>query len=70
MKKKIYTICLLVITIYLAGCTTVGPYVTDVGFNDEGNLVLTKSTISLVPGLYQELHSGDPITVIIKAPDK
>ena len=63
-------ILLLCVAVCLAGCTTVGPYVTNIAFDNEGNLLVTKSRIVLVPGLYQEIHSESSFTDVVKMPQR
>lgn len=57
---------------YLLGTTTAGPYVMDVAFDDEGNLLVTKSSIVLATfGGAQEIKSTKSFTTtIVKVPRK
>ena len=44
MKRRL--LVLLVFCFFgLAGCTTIGPFVTDVYYDSDGNLVVTKNVI-------------------------
>lgn len=62
-------ILLLICLIGLTGCTTTaGPYVTDVSFDGEGNLMITKNTVVLNAFL-GAINNGDkPQTIIITVP--
>ena len=55
---------------YVPGTTTAGPYITDIVFDDEGNLLVTRSTVVLCPGMYQMIHSENPKTTVIKVPER
>jgi len=70
MKRRI--LILLILCLFgLAGCTynLGGPYVTDIAFDDEGNLLVTKNTL-----IYKEFsgyqNGENPQTTVIKAPKK
>ena len=38
-------VCLGVAAVLLPGCTTAGPYVTNVAYDGQGNLLVTKNTV-------------------------
>ena len=72
MKKLIPIICL---AIFLGGCATSqygdgGPFVTDITFDDKGNMLITKDTVAFVEGgPFTHLRNrGNPITTIVKIP--
>ena len=69
MKTKIVlTLVLGVVAVYVAGCSNAGPYVTDVSFDGEGNLLVTKNMI-VFNGFFGTVETGsNPQTIVIKTP--
>jgi len=41
----ILTVLLALALLLVSGCTTAGPFVTDIGYDGEGNLVITKNSV-------------------------
>ncbi len=59
---------LAIVAVMMAGCTSAGPFVTDVGYDGLGNLVVTKNTI-VYDGFFGVLKNGDtPQTYVLAAP--
>jgi len=69
MKKR-FLIILILCLFVLAGCTTIGPFVTDVHYDGDGNLVVTKNTI-VYDGFNGTMSVGEnPQIIVIKIPNK
>jgi hypothetical protein len=48
MRQTLILIVLLGVAVaILSGCTTAGPFVSDVGYDGNGDLVITKNTVKL-----------------------
>ncbi len=71
MKSRIRNIslaCLLVAAVFIAGCTSAGPYVTNVGYDGEGNLIITKNTVKL-NWFFGTIHNGEnEHSIVVKTP--
>jgi len=69
MKRR-FLILLILCLIGLAGCSSAGPFVTDIGYDGEGNLVVTKNMIVL-SNFSGTIGNGDnPQTIVIKSPKR
>ena len=67
MKAKIIVILLLG-ALLISGCTTAGPFVTDIAYDGEGNLVVMKNTV-VFNWFFGTVSTGDKSqTVVIKTP--
>jgi len=61
-------LCLVAAGIILSGCTHAGPYVTNIAYDGQGNLLVTKNTV-VFNGFFGTIENGDKeTTVIIPAP--
>jgi hypothetical protein len=71
MKRSILVTALLVLAaLVIAGCTTAGPYVTDVGLDGEGNLMVHKNTV-VFNAFFGTVSNGDKPTVYtVKMPKR
>ena len=68
MKKISLTIIFLAFIMLVHGSTNAGPYVTDIGFDGEGNLMVTKNTVVL-NAFFGVIHNGEkPQTTLIRMP--
>jgi len=68
MKKLL--ILLILCLIGLAGCSNAGPFVTDIAYDGEGNLLVTKNMI-VFDGFMGTISNGEnPQTVVIKSPKR
>ena len=71
MKRRLL-ILLILCLIGLAGCfeTNAGPFITDIGYDGEGNLVITKNMI-ILDGFTGAISNGaNPQTIVIKSPKR
>jgi len=68
MKRLL--IFLLLCFIGLAGCSYAGPFVTDIGYDGEGNLVITKNMIVFNGGVGGLSNGENPQTIVIKSPKR
>lgn len=67
MKARILVILLLG-AMLVAGCTSAGPYVTDIAYDGEGNLMVTKNTVKF-NWFFGTVHTGEnEQTIVIKTP--
>ena len=72
MKRRLL-ILLILCLIGLAGCSPIGvggPFVTDIGYDGEGNLVITKNSILYDPFWGSFFNSDNPQTIVIKSPKR
>lgn len=60
----------VLLAVGLAGCSNAGPFVTDIGYDGEGNLVVTKNMIVLDAFMGTISNGENPQTIVIKAPKK
>jgi type IV secretion system protein VirB7 len=61
-------ILLLAAAACIGGCSTAGPYVTDVAYDGEGNLLITKNTV-VFDAFFGVVSTGDSEqTIVIKTP--
>jgi hypothetical protein len=61
-------LCLAAAGTIFGGCTHAGPYVTNIAYDGEGNLLVTKNTV-VFNGFFGTIGNGDKeTTVIIPAP--
>ena len=73
--KKLLLVSLVgvLLVVGLAGCsmtTNAGPFVTNIAYDGEGNLLVTKNTVVL-NAFMGTIHNGEnPQTIVIKAPKK
>jgi len=68
MKKLL--ILLILCLIVMAGCSNAGPFVTDIAYDGEGNLLVTKNMIVLDAFMGTISNGENPQTIVIKAPKK
>lgn len=69
MKRRLL-ILLILCLVGLAGCSSAGPFVTDIGYDGEGNLVITKNMI-ILDGFMGTISNGEnPQTIVIKSPKR
>jgi len=73
MKRLL--IFLVLCFIVLSGCTSgvgvaAGPFVTDIGYDGEGSLVITKNSIVFDPWWGTLSNSDNPQTIVIKSPKR
>lgn len=61
-------IVLVICFIALNGCSNAGPYVTDVSFDGEGNLLVTKNVVTYNMFLGVVSNGDNPQTILIKTP--
>jgi hypothetical protein len=71
-KMKIVFCSLLALVlmslVFISGCTNAGPFVTDIAFDGEGNLLVTKNTAQF-NWFFGTISSGEnEQTIIIKMP--
>jgi len=59
---------LVVVAVYVTGCSNAGPYVTDVAFDGEGNLLVTKNMITFNAFFGTVENGSNSQTVVIKMP--
>lgn len=72
MSRKLL-ILLILCLIGLVGCTTVttaGPFVTDIGYDGEGSLVITKNMIVYDYFVGTISNGENPQTIVIKSPKR
>jgi len=72
MSRRIFILIILCL-IGLAGCYTypvAGPFVTDIAYDGEGNLVITKNTITCNTFNGEINNSENSQTFVIKTPKK
>ena len=73
MKRRLL-ILLILCLIGLAGCESyssyAGPFVTDIGYDGEGNLVITKNMISYNYFSAAISNGDNPQTIVIKSPKR
>lgn len=70
MKKSLILLllCCILIGFIASGCTQAGPYVTNVGYDGQGNLVITKNTV-VFNWFFGTIGNGDKeTTVMIRSP--
>jgi len=61
----------VLLAVGLAGCSSAaGPFVTDIGYDGEGNLVVTKNMVVFEYWGQTISNSENPQTIVIKAPKK
>lgn len=63
----------VLLAVGLAGCstkTTAGPFVTEIAYDGEGNLLVTKELVVLDAFMGIISSGGNPQTIVIKAPKK
>lgn len=61
-------VCLIVAVMILTGCTHAGPYVTNIAYDGQGNLLVTKNTV-VFNWFFSTVGNGDKeTTVMIQAP--
>lgn len=68
--RKLLLILLMLLLIGLSGCTPMvlgGPLVTDIAYDGEGNLVITKNSIMYDPFWGSVFMSDNPQTIVIKS---
>lgn len=64
-------ILLILCLVGLAGCeTTAGPFVTDIGYDGEGNLMVTKNMVIYNYWTYSISNGDNPQTIVIKSPKR
>ena len=66
-------IVLAVVGVLVAGCsmkTNAGPFVTDIAYDGEGNLLVTKNMIVLDAFMGTISNGENPQAIVIKAPKK
>jgi len=61
-------ILLILCLIGLAGCSSAGPFITDIGYDGEGNLVVTKNMVVFNYFAYAISNGDNPQTIVIKSP--
>jgi len=67
MRKRIL-LTLLLAAMLVAGCTSAGPYVTDIAYDGEGSLLVTKNTV-LFNWFFGTIGTGEhEQTIVIKTP--
>ena len=74
MKRRLL-ILLILCLIGLTGCIAnavgvAGPFVTDIGYDGEGNLVITKNMIVCDYYMHTISNGENPQTIVIKSPKK
>ena len=72
MKRRLL-ILLILCLIGLTGCNAVGvagPFVTDIGYDGEGNLMITKNMIVCDYFMHTISNGENPQTIVIKSPKK
>ncbi len=68
MKRSQLLIALLAALLFVGGCTSAGPYVTNVAFDGQGNLVVTKNTVRF-NWFFGTIHNGEyENTTVMKTP--
>ncbi|MBA7496447.1 hypothetical protein ES702_07055 [subsurface metagenome] len=65
---RLFLILLILCLIGLAGCSSAGPFVTDIGYDGEGNLVITKNMIVFNNFMAHISNGENPQTIVIKSP--
>ena len=71
MKAKILvSLFVLLLALTVAGCSSAGPFVTDIAYDGEGNLLVTKNMIVLDAFMGTISNGENPQTIVIKAPKK
>lgn len=66
MRKLMLLAVLLTGMVMFQGCTSAGPFVTDISADGDGGLVITKNTAVLDPFLGVIKDGNRPITYTIK----
>jgi hypothetical protein len=68
MMRIVVLAVLALVMVTAMGCSSAGPFVTDVGYDGQGNLVVTKNTIVL-DAFFGVVKNGDnPQTYVLAAP--
>jgi len=68
---RIFLILLTLLLVGVAGCLpSAGPFVTDVSYDGEGNLLVTKNTIVYHVWAGTISNGENPQTVVIKSPKR
>ena len=66
MKLVVVGGCMLMMVVLVGGCTSAGPYVTNISSDGKGNLIVEKNTIHM-NAFTGAISSGDnPITQTIR----
>ncbi|MBL7185079.1 MAG: hypothetical protein ISS70_02040 [Phycisphaerae bacterium] len=69
MKSRIQNVlfgCLLAALMFVVGCTNAGPFVTNIAYDGEGNLLVTKNTVKF-DAFFGTIHNGDnEQTIVVK----
>ena len=63
----------VLLAVGLAGCSPIivgGPFVTDIAYDGEGNLLITKNTVTYDPWWGDFSNGANPQTIVIKTPKK
>jgi len=69
---KRFLILLILFLVGIGGCTptNIGPFVTDIAYDGEGNLTVTKNMLVLDSFAKTLSIGGNPQTIVIKAASK
>ena len=67
--KRVMLISLLAV-IAVGGCSNAGPFVTDIAYDGEGNLLVTKNMIVHDAFMGTISNGKNPQTIVIKSPPK
>lgn len=66
--KRVIVSLLLVASIFIGGCFSAGPFVTELSYDEDGNLVVTKDTVEF-NWFFGTLYTGEVAeTTVIKRP--
>ena len=66
MKKLLVSIVIVGMLISAGGCTSAGPFVTDISSDGDGGLIITKNTV-VFDAIFGIVKDGDrPIVYTIK----
>ena len=60
----------LFVLLAAAGCSNAGPFVTDIAYDGEGNLLVTKNMIVLDAFMGTISNGENPQTIVIKSPKR
>ena len=72
-KITVLMLLVFVLAVGLTGCsmkTNAGPFVTDIAYDGEGNLLVTKNMIVLDAFMGTVSNGENPQTIVIKSPKK
>ena len=69
MVKKVVCLVVIVVCIIVSGCTTAGPFVTNISSDGQGNLIIEKSRVKMNAFMGTVSNEGGTTTTIRIIPE-